>query len=224
MSCSATPKHCPSQECLLSYANGCMGEAESLLIATHLAFCPHCRKLAHIGECVGGKLMTETAAVPVSDACRSKLFAALDGADTEAKPAQSHASPECFIPEPLRGYLGGAGCKSGVKQLAWEQTAAGQREYKLKLTSCCQRRGADARLVMLEANSALTLPATQHRRALLVLCGSLANAEATYQTGDITCAVAPDGMKAGTENCFALLVTTPPKSWLHKFLRKISCG
>lgn len=222
------PTHHPSQECLLSYANGCMGEAESLLLATHLAFCPDCRKLTRIGECVGSTLMQDTPAVSVSTACRDKLFAALDTADCTANPTPARtASSECFIPEPLRGYLGGMGCKTSVQQLAWETISPGHREFKLSLTSCCARRGADARMIALAAQTPLTLPAAAHRRALLVLCGQLEIEGTSYHAGDILCATRPDnplqGM-TGAESCITLLVTTQlSKSWLGKFLRLIKC-
>lgn len=218
-----TPMHHPAQECLLAYANGGMGEAESLLIATHLAFCPDCRKVTQLGECVGSKLMEGTA-VPVSASCRDKLFAALDSVPPPEPEKTGGASPECFIPEPLRGYLGGAGCRTGVQQLAWQPTGEGQRSYRLPLTASCCNRGASAELVMLEAGSPLTLPSTTGRRALLVLCGTLQAANADYAAGDILCAAAPADCKAGDTACFCLLVAAPQKGWLQKFLRLIRCG
>lgn len=219
-----TPNHHPAQECMLAYANGCMGEAESLLIATHLAFCPECRKVAQIGECVGSKLMDGTA-VPVSASCRDKLFAALDSAPTpEPQVTASGASPECFIPEPLRGYLGGAGCRTGVKQLDWQKTGKGQRSYRLPLTPSCCHRGASAALIALDPQQTLSLPTTTDRRAILVLCGQLSGDDANYTTGDIVCAVAPPPLKAGETACFCLLVSAPQKSWLQKVLRLIRCG
>lgn len=225
---TVAPNHHPMQECLLAYANGCMGEAESLFIATHMAFCPECRKVAKIGECVGSKLM-DNAAVPVSASCRDKLFAALDTAAPTPEPEKSgSASPECFIPEPLRGYLGGAGCRTGVQLLAWQKTGEGQRSYRLPLTPSCCHRGASADLISLEANQQLTLPFSAERRAILVLCGQLTETAGQetnqYAVGDVACAASPAAFKAGAAACFCLLVSLPPKGWLHKVLRLIRCG
>lgn len=219
-----TPTHHPAQECLLAYANGGMGEAESLLVATHLAFCPECRKVAQLGECVGSKLM-DGAAVPVSATCRDKLFAALDDAPTaEPTTTATSASSECFIPEPLRGYLGGAGCRTGVQQLNWQKTGADQRSYTLPLTPSCCHRGARAELIALDPQQTLALPATTERRTLLVLCGQLSGDTAHYGTGDLLCAVTPPPLTTGDAACFCLLVSAPPQSWLQKMLRLIRCG
>ena len=37
-------RHHPDDELLLDYASGALGEAESLVIATHMALCPICRR------------------------------------------------------------------------------------------------------------------------------------------------------------------------------------
>lgn len=43
-----TVRHHIGDDLLLSYAAGTLDEASSLLVATHLALCPHCR--AQIGR------------------------------------------------------------------------------------------------------------------------------------------------------------------------------
>ena len=219
------PRHHPLEECLLSYANGCMGEAESLLIATHLAFCPECRKVAKIGECVGGRLLQDGDAVPVSDDCKAKLFAALPEAGCAAREAAERASPDCFVPEPLRGYLDGAGCKDGLQRLTWETIAPGWAEHKLPLTACCLRRGAAARMVHLQGAADFTLAEAGGRQAVLVLCGSLRRGAAVYETGDLVCGRDGRLFQAGNAGCYALAVAQAGKrGWLGRFLRLMRCS
>lgn len=208
------PKHHPTEECLLAYANGGMGEAESLLIATHLALCPECRKTAQIGECVGSQLLEDAKAVPVSATCRDKLFAALD--QTECSTTATNAasvSVDCFIPEPLRGYLGGAGCRSGLQQLIWQTITPGQTEYPLALTECCLRRGATAKLIALKPQTMLTTTTTGQKQILLLLCGSLSQDATSYGPGDVIKLQPGAAVQAAAESCFALVVTTAHKDW-----------
>ena len=221
---TATPHHHPLPECLLAYANGGIGEAESLFIATHLAFCPTCRNTAQIGECVGSRILCETAATPVSSACRDKIFAALETMPAELQPAPATpTTPECFIPEPLRGYLGGIGCRGGVQQLAWESVATGQSEYPVPLSKCCLQRGAAVRLVALQPQHDFVLQSSSHRPVLQVLCGELHTTDQVFVAGDVLCGNLP-ALHSGGYLCYALLLLNPPPAPWQSWMKRLFSG
>ena len=58
------PTHHPPGEFLIDYAAGALSQAESLLIALHLDFCPDCRRMADTALATGGALLD--AIVPLS--------------------------------------------------------------------------------------------------------------------------------------------------------------
>ncbi|MGL1147904.1 zf-HC2 domain-containing protein, partial [Vibrio parahaemolyticus] len=57
--------HHPSNSLLLDYAAGTLDEASSLLIATHLTLCPHCRREVAAAEAIGGSLLDDLPAAPL---------------------------------------------------------------------------------------------------------------------------------------------------------------
>jgi RNA polymerase sigma-70 factor (ECF subfamily) len=214
--------HHPTPEMVLAYSNGGLGEAEALIVATHLALCPECRKAASLCDCVGGKMLEDAPEAKVSPSCRDKIFAAI-GCDQQKPAALLPISAECFIPEPLRGYLNGAGCHASVRQMVWNPLQPGVAEYKIPLTQGCCQRGAKAKLLQVKAGTEYSFTPDVAPTLLLVLCGAL-QGDASYQTGDF---FAAETLRTGAEDCFILIVTPPPPcpvgrrmaGWL-KFLRR----
>ena len=51
------PRYHPEDEVLFDYVTGALDEATSLLVATHLVLCPHCRGVVKSLEAVGGALL-----------------------------------------------------------------------------------------------------------------------------------------------------------------------
>ena len=106
--------HHPSPEMLLSYAAGATREASALLVATHLALCPECRKTVAAAESAGGAMLgAESAAM--SDGAFDALLGRLDETQPETK-----KNVPGDIPEPLRSYVGANLC-----DLRWQMVAPG---------------------------------------------------------------------------------------------------
>src|SRR5260221_3395224 len=121
------PHFHPSDEMLLDYAAGSADESAGLLLATHLAVCPSCRRQVRDYEAVGGVLLES--AVPESDgappvvADLTRMLARLDEPAVEASlPAAASFDDETtrLVPEPLRGYL-----RASLKNTAWRKLAPG---------------------------------------------------------------------------------------------------
>ena len=105
-----SPTHHPTEDMLAAYAAGATSEAMSLILATHMALCPECRRLVDDFESVGGLLLESMPEEPVE-------VTAFDPAAHEPRtlpridlPASLHSAAARFrdmtIPEPLRSYLG----------------------------------------------------------------------------------------------------------------------
>ena len=105
------PRHHPPETLLLEYATGALREAQALAVATHLAYCPACRRQAERLDELGGALIDTLPPEPLPPDALSALIARLD--EDPAPPAPkpparvASASPlgGLLVPEPLRGYL-----------------------------------------------------------------------------------------------------------------------
>ena len=153
----AVPVHHPSEARLLDYASGALPEPMALLIATHLALCPACRRTVAELEAVGGALLEALPPEPVADDSLARLLARLDRLEPAAPAAPASLAAAPILPQPLRDYVG------SLDQVAWrhfgpvaearlltgfeqvhDAAAAGQARGRAAAPHPC-RLGADAR-------------------------------------------------------------------------------
>ena len=83
-----------SDELLLSYSAGTLDEASSLLVATHLALCPHCRSRNLAADAIVVDGQTRLPKLPVCPAMHFRL---------NGFPPVRHISASCFAVGGLRG-------------------------------------------------------------------------------------------------------------------------
>jgi len=210
-----------SNDILLSYSSGTLDEASSLLVATHLALCPHCRGRNALADSLGGYLLDSLEAVPVSDGLINDVLARVrrepsptesdQKADQHVAQADNAADP--VIPEPLRGYLGG-----DLDGLPWKRLAP--RIQQIQIATADER--SQARLLRFQ--SGLRVPSHGHngRELTLVLAGSLCDRDAVLHRGDI--AESDERTEhqpyAGPgEDCICLAVTDAPLRFKSMFAR-----
>ena len=126
------PLHHPEEELLLDYAAGKASQAASILVATHLALCPACRRKVRDYEALGGALIEAEPTVPLAPDSLSAVMARLDDAweeEDQPKPAlPTDLETAQIVPEPLRGFLG-----AGIEALPWKTRGLGIREAVLDL-------------------------------------------------------------------------------------------
>ncbi len=199
----ACPTHHLSQEHLLDYASGSLREPIALLVATHLALCPHCRHTTAELEAVGGALLEELPPEPVAEDSLARLLARLDRPEPPAKPAAAMQAGATLLPQPLRDYVGGP-----LDQLAWRRLGPIAEARLLtgfgKLTTR-----------LLEVRAGVALPSHTHAgiELTLVLQGGFSDVTGHYLRGDVAEAdgeldhrpVADQG-----EDCLCLAVTDAP--------------
>lgn len=116
------PNHHPDEALLMEYVGGGLSESIALVVATHLALCPACRRMAAQMEMVGGALLEELEPEPIAADALDAVFARIDRPEPVRpmirKPRP--ASVDRRLPEPLRGYLG-----RGLEQVRWKPLLPG---------------------------------------------------------------------------------------------------
>lgn len=210
--------HHPAPELLFDYAAGSLREVHSLLVASHLVYCPECRRQVADLEACGGALLEEVPAEPVSDALLDKVMARLSDSpatDIPAAAALTAAEPvRGILPGPLRRAIG-----AEPETLDWVRIVPG-----IHLSTWAISAGT-ASACLLRMGPRRRVPAHRHtdNELLLVLKGGLADEHGRYGVGDVATyepntphhAIAdPDG------DCLCLLVQdqplvfTGPLGWL----------
>jgi len=166
--------HHPGEELLIAYAAGASDEAVSLIVATHLALCPDCRREVANAESAGGALLEDLQPVHLSDAALPSVLSRLNG--TESKPAAKRPLRNGFrAPEPLRSYLGGD--LDGVR---WIPVAKG-----LAYRPILKRGRSRAQLVKSAPGHGVSLHSHKGEEFSLVLSGGYTDANGHYLRGDV---------------------------------------
>lgn len=176
----------PEPEVLLSYSAGSLDEANSVLVATHLALCPLCRTEAARLDAVGGLLSTELEPTALAPGALDAVLARLD--DSPPLPAAEPApalddETRLWVPEPLRGYLAGS-----LSDLPWKRRGQAIHELPLSLGS------GPARAVLIRTGGGVALPAHTHEgvETTLVLRGAFHDDGGRFARGDVATATSDD--------------------------------
>ncbi len=106
MSTAHTITHHPDEDLLLAYASGAANEAIALVVATHLAFCPRCRRAVADAERTGGALLAAIDPIALSDTALPSVLARLDEPVRRERRKMPDSGADPHIPEPLRSYAG----------------------------------------------------------------------------------------------------------------------
>ena len=176
------PAHHPVDDQLMAYATGEMGEAQSLLVATHLALCPLCRRQVSDYEALGGQLLAGLQAAPLTEGSLSRTLARLDGAPVDGSAGEAPrplqpmpAHPTSVLPQPLRDYMS----RAWANKATWRKAMPGLRTLKL------QAEGA--KVWMMEVAAGKPIPHHGHtgHEMVLVLSGGYHDGPAGYGPGDV---------------------------------------
>ncbi len=213
-------RHRVSDELLLDYASGSLGESWSLAVSTHLALCPESRQRLSAMEMTGGALLSDIEPVQeTSDADWQKIRALLHPTSQASPPkAVTKPSLKAVLPEPLRSYAGG-----DVDAIRWKQLGPGAYHFPITTSD------GEAIVRLLRIPAGKPVPEHSHggRELTVVLAGSFMDGKDVFRRGDFEEAdedlthqpVAGEG-----EDCICLAVTDAPlkfKSWLVRLLQPV---
>jgi putative transcriptional regulator len=196
-------QHHPESDLLLAYAAGGTDAALSLILATHLTFCPPCRATVALGEQAGGLLLDDLAPAPLAKDALDRTLARLGPQDLRQDSRPAPIVPRDSTPAPLRAWLG-----HGLAEVRWRKIGPSLAYVPL------YRRGA-LRMRLLRGVPGTDVGCHSHRgeEFTLVLAGGYRDSTGAYGPGDFQ--TAPPGLKhnpiADLDGpCINLAVTTAP--------------
>lgn len=199
-------KH-PGEENLMAYASGRLGEAWSIAIATHLTFCPSCRRAVGDFEKLAGNFLSSTEPVGLAASALDQVMARLerDGAEIrQVQAACESATAQNLLPAPLAEYF-----QMRDGKLPWKRLGLGAYHIPIKTGD----PGGFARLLRVPAGK----PVPEHGHVgpelTLVLSGSFRDKGAYFGPGDLQeadadCIHQPHADPG--EDCICLAVTSGP--------------
>lgn len=200
-----TIRHHPDEATLLDYVTGALSESFGLIVATHLALCPGCRRTVAAMEAIGGALVeAEPADGPPHEGFEA-LMARVEAMPAEAAPPPPPpVHPDATrLPRPLRDLV-----PAGLGGLNWRRAGA----IEQALLPCGD---AGHRIRMLRIMPGRGVPQHTHRgvEMTLVLQGAYSDETGRFARGDLEWAdggldhrpVAEQG-----EVCICLAVTSAP--------------
>lgn len=173
---------------IADYVAGALSPGMSLLIGSHLAFCPPCRGRAIRLEALAGALFADADPVPPGRRCLAKALSRLAGCGAE--PVVEPEAPP--LPRPVCRAL-----KSPACDLAWTPAGPGLTESRLE-------GFAPDTVALMRAEPGAPLP---DAGAALVLAGRLRDRMGVHSRGEVV--LADGGLPRtadGTEECLCLVV------------------
>jgi putative transcriptional regulator len=203
-----------SDDLLLGYSAGSLDESSSLLVASHLALCPHCRARNASIDSLGGYMLDSLPEAPVPMAMMDAVLARIKVESEVAAPlTRSPSTANFLIPEPLRSYVGG-----DVDDLNWIRMAP--RVHQVQINTPNSR--SQARLLRFQSGTSVPAHGHRGRELTLVLTGSLCDRDTILYRGDIaeTDERTEHQPHAGPdEDCICLAVTDAPLRFKSMFAR-----
>lgn len=201
-----TNAHAPAKV-LSSYVDGTLPDGMSLLLASHLTFCPRCRdRVARLEDLGGALLVTSDAEDPDSD-CLERVLNCLGSSPSDSSSIVAAASPRTTltefprVPVPLQNRL--ACCN---RSTTWRFLMPGLSE--------CRLDGFDMEEVsILRARPGVRIPSHTHSgdEATLILDGRMRDGDKVLKRGDVAFADKHDNHRpeiVGDETCYCLTVVT----------------
>lgn len=171
-----TINHHLDEATILAYAAGTLGEAHGFAVATHLAFCAHCREAVRKAEALGGSILTANEEQAVSDSCRSATLASLD-AVSPAKP-KAPLQNRTDVPAVLCNLLG----NTPLEEIRWKKKGPGIATFDIPMSP-----GGRTHLQLLKVGPGRKLPEHGHggEELTVVLRGSYSDHTGRYARGDV---------------------------------------
>ncbi len=172
-----TISHHPMQETLLRYAAGTLAAGPAIVVAAHLADCPHCRDRVRQFEALGGAVLEETRPTTLSPDALANALARID-AEEAGEPAPSESTEKPLeidgvrLPDSLRG------CAIG----RWRWIGPGMRMSRIGVPY-----DPDANLILLKVGPGRALPDHGHAGAeyTYIVSGSYTDRLGQFRPGDI---------------------------------------
>lgn len=187
--------HAPTQM-IADYAAGVLSPGMSLLVASHLGYCPCCAAKVAAIEAIGGALLAAAEPVAPSPRCLTKALARIDLPEMCDRAWTAREEP---LPPLIRLRIDRPVC-----DLRWRPVLPGLAEFPLD-------GFAREAVGLMRAQPGTQMQAPNHcgRESRLVLAGTVRAGSRTYAKGDLVLPAAnrercPEAV--GGESCLCLVV------------------
>ncbi len=214
----------PDDEWLTGYASGAVNEQTSVLVATHLTYCPQCREeVARQEEIAGAMLDALEPEDAAAEICAREIAAPASrsvGAKGEAAPRGSF---NAIAPAPLIQYVYEKTGTTDIDRLPWSFYGPGiERAILVE-----DKEGAIVRLFRAQPDA--KFPDHEHGsdELTVVLTGAYSDHTGRYAVGDVQCAPKEISHRPVVEKgeiCIALVVSEKPavaKSFAVRMAQRI---
>jgi putative transcriptional regulator len=202
-----TPRHHPSDASVVAYAGGGLGDGLSLVVASHLSFCPQCRANVAEAEAVGGVMLDELRPVALAVGARERVLAMLDAPPPRPEPqypAPTGSDP--LVPPALAHYLRG-----GLAGIRWHVLAPGLHQWEVLPRS--RLFGGNLRMLRIAPGKKLPRHGHTGTELTLVLRGSYSDELGSFGRGDVAETdedIVHQPVSGRDEDCVCLIATEGP--------------
>ncbi len=171
------PLHHFPEELLLDHAAGSLPEGLALLVASHAALCPACRRTLAEAEALGGALLATLEPVAMAPDALDRVLAEIDAENGSDVTEVSRPERDPQVPPPLQDYVG-----RGIEALAWQRLLPGVAAARLRAAS-----GGEMPVRLLRLAPGTAVPRHSHGglEATVVLAGGYDDAGGHYERGDV---------------------------------------
>jgi len=174
-------QHHPDCSTLMAYASGTLGEALSVVVACHVAWCPSCQRDLRCHEETGGAIIDGIESVPVDDGCLhavlKKIDACCQGQDGNQASVKRSEEASLGLPRPLCRLL-----QQPLDAITWRRLAPGIAVHRIDMGP-----GARGQLMLMRIAGGKALPRHGHHAGELtmVLRGAYHDEVGRFAMGDI---------------------------------------
>ena len=203
---------------IMAHTAGTLDEALSVVVASHISWCPSCREASRQAALMGGEILGGLADTAVSEDCRSRTLGMLDTATLHRFPKSPAARSE--VPEPLGRLLAG----QSLSDLKWKNKAPGLALFDLPVSAA-----ARGKLFLMRIAAGKAMPEHGHggEEITLILSGAYNDSLGRFASGDVA-DLDEDFehqpvVETGTA-CICLVATEAPtrfKSWPARLLQPL---
>jgi putative transcriptional regulator len=173
----------PSSEMLMNYAMGNTKEAESLIISSHIAYCPICKAEVAKYESIGGFYLRNHEELKLTNSLWNKVLERVDGLDQDDKSTNyvdhklktSLSNDSIRIPSFLHHYI------ENNDTNKWSSTINNVKYFNLKFKDDSYKGK------MLEIPPGKSMPKHSHEglEATMVFHGGYSDESGNYNKGDL---------------------------------------
>ncbi len=211
----------PNVEFLSEYSSGALSPAQNAAISAHLHFCDKCRDHVYSLEEIGGWMIEQTEAQPVSEDMLDSILSCIEDDETDlmnVKPAVPLDLDVARLPRSVQNLVPAAGAqwRNLTKSLQVAAIPVGENRFELALHK-------------IKAGGRTPEHDHQGLEITVVLQGSFSDDDGVYQEGDFIVREPGDvhtPMATQNDQCICLSVCEAPirmtgrvSRWLNPFLR-----